>query len=128
MSNLGYEDSCATNMSEAIALCDDLEPHLVISDINMPPLPNSNNSFKSLDYIIKGPSLEIVKYIKIIKKDPVQVMLLSGNNDDSVILKGFALGIDNYIKKPLSLDEIAARIEKLVGIVDNKKNVVIVHD
>ncbi|MGO4822551.1 MULTISPECIES: response regulator [unclassified Flavobacterium] len=121
LSDLGYEVSCATNMSEAIALYDELEPSLVISDINMPVLPNSDNSFKTLDYIKKVSGLEIVKYIKIIKKDPVPVMLLSGNNDESVILKGFALGADDYMKKPLSLDEIATRIEKLIGVVDKKK-------
>ncbi|EIA09570.1 response regulator [Flavobacterium frigoris] len=121
LSDLGYEVSCANNMSDAITLYDELQPSLVISDINMPVLPNSKDTFRSLDYIKEMSGLEIVKYIKVIKKHSVPVMLLSGNYDDSVILKGFALGADDYMKKPLSLDEIANRIAKLIGVHDKKE-------
>jgi glycosyltransferase involved in cell wall biosynthesis len=42
-------------------------------------------------------------------------MVLSGNIDEDVISKGFDLGIEDYMKKPLSMSEISARIKRLIG-------------
>jgi CheY-like chemotaxis protein len=60
--------------------------------------------------------LEVVKHIKQIKKDKTPVMVLSGNTDEDVIIRGFDLGIDDYMKKPLSLNEIGARVKRLIGV------------
>ena len=40
---------------------------------------------------------------------------MSGNTDESIILNSFMLGIDDYMKKPVSLDEMTARIKRIVG-------------
>jgi CheY-like chemotaxis protein len=116
LTDLGYEIKCSSNMADAISLYDEFLPDLVITDLNIPVIPNSSFSFKSLDYIKELAGLEIVKYIKIIKKNKIPVMILSGNNNNDIVLKGFALGADDYMKKPLSLDEISKRIERLLGI------------
>jgi DNA-binding response OmpR family regulator len=42
-------------------------------------------------------------------------MILSGNNDEDVILKGFELGVQ-ITRKPLSLNEIGARVKRLIGV------------
>jgi len=124
LTDLGYEVKSSNNMSDAITSYDEFEPDLVISDINMPVMPGLSNSFRTLDYIKDVCGLEIVKYIKMIKKHDIPVLLLSGNNDEKVILKGFELGASDYMKKPLSLNEIGARVKRLIGannvsIIDN---------
>jgi CheY-like chemotaxis protein len=124
LTDLGYEVASSNNMSDAITSYDEFQPDLVITDINMPVMSGLSNSFKTLDYIKDVCGLEIVKHIKIIKNHDTPVMLLSGNNDEKVILKGFELGASDYMKKPLSLNEIGARVKRLIGansvsIVDN---------
>ena len=59
--------------------------------------------------------LEVVKYIKSGEKNAVPVLVMSGNTEENIIMDGFTLGIDDYMKKPVSLDEMAARIKRLVG-------------
>ena len=96
---LGYQVEIETSASRGIKLFHSFNPDLVIVDINMPEISG----------------LEIVKYIRSSKNSKVKVMVLSGNTNDAVITKGFDLGIDDYMKKPLSLNEICARVKRLIG-------------
>jgi DNA-binding response OmpR family regulator len=129
LTDLGYEVKKANNVFDAIAKYDDFLPSLVIADINMPVLSNGNSMDLPVDINDKASGLEIVKYIKKIKKHTIPVMILSGNNDEDVILKGFELGVSDYMKKPLSLGEIGARVKRLIGatdtaLVDNKNRMI----
>ena len=109
LSSSGYEVISADNIMDAIARYDSEKPNLIIVDINMSNLSNAESLNES------GSGLEVVKYIKQIKKDSTPVMVLSGNTDEEVIIKAFDLGIDDYMKKPLSLSEIGARVKRLIG-------------
>jgi CheY-like chemotaxis protein len=126
LTDLGYEVKKANNVFDAIAKYDEFLPNLVIADINMPVLSNGDTMDLPVDINDKASGLEIVKYIKKIKKHDIPVMILSGNNDEDVILKGFELGVSDYMKKPLSLGEIGARVKRLIGATDtalvNNKN------
>jgi CheY-like chemotaxis protein len=115
LTDLGYEVMSSNNVEDAIKMYDKILPHLVITDINMPIIPNSNFSYTSLDFITNSAGLEIVKYIKVIKQHKIPVMILSGNTDEKILLKGFELGADDFMKKPLSLIEIGARVKRLIG-------------
>jgi CheY-like chemotaxis protein len=117
---IGYDVKTETNGLNALKLFNSFSPDLIIIDINMP--------------LISG--LDIIKHIRQVKKSTVPIMVLSGNVEDKVILKGFDLGIDDYMKKPLSLNEICARTKRLVGLpkhnckkvmeaLDKKKSVII---
>lgn len=103
LTDLGYEVKSSNNVFDAIAQYDSFSPDLVIADINMPVL--ADESAKDLPFTVNDTAagLEIVKYIKNIKKHDTPVMILSGNNDEDIILKGFELGVSDYMKKPLSL-------------------------
>jgi DNA-binding response OmpR family regulator len=103
--DLGYEVVTATSITEAIEKFDLYTPSLVIVDINL--------SGEELN--IENSGLEVVKYIKHDKKATTPIMVLSGNTDEEVIIKGFDLGIDDYMKKPLSLSEIGLRVKRLIG-------------
>jgi glycosyltransferase involved in cell wall biosynthesis len=45
-------------------------------------------------------------------------MILSGNTDEAIITKGFELGVEDYMKKPVSLTEIGVRVKRLIGAVE----------
>ena len=114
LTDLGFEVHSCSNVHDAIQLYDELEPDLVIADINMPVLPPSFYTTK-VDVNENASGLKIVKYIKKARKENTPVIVLSGNTQESVILEGFELGADDYLKKPLSLNEIGARVKKLLG-------------
>ena len=96
---LGYEVEVETNASKGIETYNTFNPDLVIVDINMPTVSG----------------LDIVKYIRDSKNSKTPIMVLSGNTNDNVITEGFDLGINDYMKKPLSLNEICARVKHLIG-------------
>ena len=119
LTDLGYEVYSAENVEDAVKAYDEIQPNLVIVDINL----SGNLNLKESVEISSG--LEVVKYIREVKKDATTpIMVLSGNTDEEVIVKGFDLGIDDYMKKPLSLSEIGARVKRLIGVVGiNQKKV-----
>ena len=106
---LGYEVITTDNIADAIVKYDSENPSLVIVDINMA------NITTEASYGEYFSGLDVVNHIKKVKKDKTPIMVLSGNTDEDVIAKGFDLGIDDYMKKPLSLSEISARIKRLIG-------------
>ncbi|WP_299060880.1 response regulator [uncultured Polaribacter sp.] len=108
LKELGYEVLTETNATKGIELYDSFQPDLVIVDINMP--------------LISG--LEVVKHIRNTKNASTPIMVLSGNTDDAMITEGFDLGINDYMKKPLSLVEVCARVKRLIGapVVTNQTN------
>jgi CheY-like chemotaxis protein len=121
---LGYLVRTADNLSEGIMVYDTYQPDLVITNIDMPVIPNSSFEFKSLDYIKKKSGLEIIKHIRVLKKETTPVMVLSGNRQLDVISQALSLGADDYVIKPVCLDIISMRIENLIGKTStDKKNI-----
>lgn len=100
LTDLGYEVVIETNAKKGLTLFDSFNPDLVIVDINM-------NEISGID---------IIKYIRWTKKSETPIMVLSGNTSDDTITEGFELGINDYMKKPLSLNEICARVKRLIGV------------
>jgi CheY-like chemotaxis protein len=113
--DLGYDVVSANNVSDAIKMYDEHSPNLVIADINMPFSSTSAFSNNSTESNEDTNGLEIAKYIKKTKGHSTPVMILSGNTSEDIIVKGFDLGVDDYMKKPLSLSEIGARVKRLIG-------------
>ncbi|CAN1548400.1 CitB Response regulator containing a CheY-like receiver domain and an HTH DNA-binding domain [Flavobacteriaceae bacterium] len=125
LTDIGYDVITSHNVFDAIEKYDLFNPSLVIADINMPGLAEKN--YPELE-ILKGEEtsgLDIVRYIKKIKKQDTPVVILSGNNDEEIILKGFDLGVSDYMKKPLSLSEIGARVKRLIGANEHKPESVV---
>lgn len=111
---LKYDVKIETDANNSISLYNSFKPDLVIIDINMPKISG----------------LDIVKYIRNSKKADTPIMVLSGNTEDNIITEGFELGINDYMKKPLSLNEICARVKRLIGApeaknIDKNSNVII---
>lgn len=107
LSDLGYTVRIETDANEGISAYNSFNPDLVIVDINLPGVSG----------------LEIVKYIRNSKNADTAIMVLSGNIQDDIIIEGFELGINDYMKKPLSLNEISARVKRLIGIPEGNNKV-----
>ncbi|MDO6491266.1 MULTISPECIES: response regulator [unclassified Cellulophaga] len=97
LTDLGYQVETASSGADGIKVFNSFNPDLVIVDINMPDMSG----------------LDVVKHIK--NNSKTAIMIMSGNTDEDIILDGFNLGIDDYMKKPVSLEEVAARVKRIVG-------------
>ncbi|MDO5975143.1 response regulator [Flavivirga jejuensis] len=104
LTDLGYDIKCAKNGKEGLELFDTYKPDIVIVDINMEGMSG----------------LDVVKTIRIEKKSKTKILVLSGNTDEDTIIDGFDLGIDDYMKKPVSLSEVTVRISRIFGIKTDK--------
>ncbi|MFW2375555.1 MAG: response regulator [Cellulophaga baltica] len=96
---LGYEVKTADSGEKGIDIFKTFQPDLVIVDINMPGLSG----------------LDVVKHIRLTEKSKTPIVVMSGNTDEKIIVDGFDLGIDDYMKKPVSLSEVAARVKRIIG-------------
>lgn len=103
LTELGYQVMTANSGQKGIELFNSFKPDLVLVDINMPDMSG----------------LDVVKHIKTGRNKNVPVLVMSGNTEEHIIMDGFTLGIDDYMKKPVSLDEMAARIKRLIGSPEN---------
>ncbi|MDY0781500.1 response regulator [Tenacibaculum sp. IB213877] len=105
--DLGYEVETAQTGEKGIALYNSFNPDLVILDINMPQMSG----------------LEVIKMIQSLGSAATKIMVMSGNTNENTIVEGFDLGIDDYMKKPVSLNEVAARVKYLIGA-PKQKNII----
>ena len=72
-------------------------PHVAILDINMPRM----DGFEVLS-AIKGDAFT---------RD-VRVVMLSARQRETDVVRGFALGADDYVTKPFSPMELVARVKR----------------
>jgi len=88
----GYQTEEATNGMEAIEKCHQSDFDLVILDIMMPEL----DGFSACR--------------EIRKKSSVPILMLSARGEEYDKLRGFELGIDDYVVKPFSPKELMMRV------------------
>ncbi|MEY3870575.1 MAG: response regulator transcription factor [Microcoleaceae cyanobacterium] len=88
----GYKVESAADGKTAIALFDDINPDLVILDVNLPDTTGYNLCQEMQS-----------------QRD-VFVLMLTSRSDEADKIRGFAQGADDYITKPFSLIEIGARV------------------
>ena len=92
----GFEIVYAENGKEAIQQYNEHHPDLVIVDLNMP--------------ILSG--FEVIHYIREIKKELTPIIVMSGNDEEDIIVDTFKLGVDDYIEKPVGLNEVLVRVKR----------------
>lgn len=107
LTELGYQVETASSTEDGIMLYNAFNPDLVLLDMNMPEMSGNQ--------LVECTGTEVVKYIRVFMNRDTPILVLSGNTDESVILENFNLGINDYLKKPVSLDEMAARIKRIIG-------------
>jgi DNA-binding response OmpR family regulator len=95
---LGHEVTAAANGQEGIAAVGDgvPEPSLVLLDVTMPGLDG----------------WQVLGRIRAVSQVPV--IMLTARGDEAEILRGFAGGADDYVTKPFSFAQLAARIKAVL--------------
>ncbi|NLK22069.1 MAG: response regulator [Epulopiscium sp.] len=87
----------ATNGEDALEIIREVNPHLVVTDINMP--------------IIDG--LRLIKEANEIPNLRTKFVILSGYSDFEYAKAAMYYGVNHYILKPIDVDEIEEILEKL---------------
>ena len=93
----GYAVQGCTNASEAFDALHDSGADIIISDIMMPGIDG----------------FEFVEDVRRINKR-IPILLMTARDDLSAKRQGFRAGIDEYMVKPIDLDELLLRIEALL--------------
>lgn len=93
----GYAVQGCTNASEAFDAMHDSGADIIISDIMMPGIDG----------------FEFVEDVRRINKR-IPILLMTARDDLSAKRQGFRAGIDDYMVKPIDLDELLLRIEALL--------------
>lgn len=93
----GFEVRCAKDGEEVLDLCFDDKYDLYLLDINVPK--------------ING--IDLLRRIRE-ADDTTPAIYLTSHKDKSMLTKGFLSGCDDYLKKPVDLDELLLRINSLL--------------
>ena len=92
----GFEVKSAGNGEDALMLFTIFEPDLVLLDIMLP----------------KKDGWQICREIKEMRSTPIIMITAKGSVVDKVL--GFELGADDFLVKPFSMQEIAARVKAVL--------------
>ena len=94
----GYELLFAANGHQAITIFDLQNVDLVILDLNIP---------------LKT-SFVVINHIRVHKKSKIPIIVMSGSTEENIIVDTFNLGADDYIEKPVGLNEVLVRVRRLL--------------
>jgi DNA-binding response OmpR family regulator len=89
----GYEVTCASNGHEAIGTVEQAPIDLIVLDIDMPTMDG-------YEFLAS-------------RNNNLPVILISATNNEDRRIRGFELGADDFISKPVSVRELAVRIAAL---------------
>jgi DNA-binding response OmpR family regulator len=95
----GMQCHAADNGAQALALAKAKCADAVVLDVNMPGL----DGFQVLAELKRDPALASMR-----------VILLTTRQAEADVLRGFGLGADDYVTKPFSPLELAARVKRLL--------------
>ena len=95
----GYQSHTATNGLEALTSIKNQEPDIVLSDIRMPEMGG-------------------MELLRILTKDfaHIPVIMITAHGTIKTAVEAMKVGAKDYILKPLSLDEILAKVERITQL------------
>ncbi len=100
----GYEVCTAANGEEGLTLWKERHPDVIISDIEMP--------------VMDG--YEMVRRIRE-TDEHTPILFTSGRVSPKDVVKGYELGVNNYIKKPFLPEELHAHITALLKLTQGRQ-------
>lgn len=104
----GYQVSVARNGQEALAILNDTNPELIVSDIMMPEMDG---------WAFYERVREDEKWLQV----PFIFLTARGERED--IIRGKAMGVDDYLTKPFHPDELLVTVEaKLSRMMELEKS------
>jgi len=93
----GYRALVATSGQEGLRLAAETEPDLVVLDVMMPGMDG----------------WEVCRRLREIS--PMPIIMLTAKRQEVDKLRGFRLGVDDYMTKPFSFAELVARINAVLS-------------
>lgn len=98
--SLNYEVVSAKDGKEGLRKCKTLKPDLMLLDLMLPKIDG-------------------FEVCRVIKNDPetkdTKIIVASSKNKKEDVLKCYEAGIDDYMVKPFSMQELEQRVKKLLG-------------
>ncbi|RMF41348.1 MAG: DNA-binding response regulator [Anaerolineae bacterium] len=104
LENQGYQVRSASNGREGLRALFRQPPDLVILDVTMP----EKDGWETLE--------------RIREVSDIPVIMLTARGEESDILRGFSLGADDYVTKPFSFAQLAARVGAVLGRAKNRES------
>ncbi|TAF71162.1 MAG: response regulator [Flavobacterium sp.] len=119
LSDMNIEVIKSHSITETINLYDQHLPDIVITDINMPV--THEDVLLNNHMIIDGKKtgLDIIDYIKNIRKDTIPVLVLSGNMDENIRSRSLAIGATDFIKKQIGYSDFIEKISQIIALKTN---------
>ena len=98
LQNFGMECYMAADGPSALDTIRRQRPHAAVLDVNMPEMDG-------------------YEVLAAIRREgiPIRVLLLTARQQEGDVLRGFALGADDYVVKPFSPMELVARLRRLLA-------------
>ena len=103
----GYEVIAAVNGEGALATAKEMQPDIVLLDINMPGW----DGYETAEQLRKCADIR-----------PVPILFLSAQSDTESKVKGFSVGAKDFITKPFQSEELLARLGTHLELVRLKTN------
>jgi DNA-binding response OmpR family regulator len=100
----GFTVDIARDGPSAVAAAESTAPDLVVLDVMLPGFDG----------------LEVCRRIQA--QRPVPVLMLTARDDETDVLVGLAVGADDYLTKPFSIRELAARVHALLRRIDRVRS------
>jgi DNA-binding response OmpR family regulator len=94
----GFDVYLAEDGKRAAEMLSEVMPDLVLSDIMMP-------------YVT---GLELLNIVKNFKEKKIPVILLTSLGHEETVVKAFEMGVEDFLTKPFSPNELTMRIEKVL--------------
>jgi DNA-binding response OmpR family regulator len=94
----GYELLIAENGRETIALIEEHNPQLILTDIMMP--------------FISG--LEVISHVRNKLNYKTPIIVFSASGQEEIVLKAFKLGANDFMSKPFSPNELMNRVKRIL--------------
>jgi DNA-binding response OmpR family regulator len=95
----GYEVITAADGEEALTLATTRLPDLVVLDMMMP----------------KATGLEVTRSLRELDETKeIPVILLTARAQEADVARGFEAGVDDYVKKPFSPQDLQLRVQTLL--------------
>ncbi len=96
LENAGFTAVCVDNGIEALTLARELQPQLIILDLNLPGMDGT----------------EVAARIR--QTSDVYILMLTARSEEEDRVAGLRIGADDYLTKPFSPRELVARVEAIM--------------
>lgn len=100
LKNEGYALIFADNGKEGLKILKQETPNLIFLDLRMPEMDG----------------IEFLRQIKLTYDAPYTVVVITGHGDDKDIDQCYRLGINNFLRKPLSMTEVCCLAKRCIEV------------